>query len=82
MPNDRRTVKVERITSPQDLQALQEKLRQGRDKDKVRIRICMTGCRAHGAEEILKAFREEVGRRKLNAEIVSTGCHDHICRQI
>ena len=75
MPKDRKKQDIKRINKPEELEALREKLKQDRDKDRVRIRICMTGCRAHGAEEILKAFQEEVGKRKLDAEIVSTGCH-------
>jgi len=35
----------------------------------------MTGCRAHGAEEVLKAFEAEIGKRKIPVQIVATGCH-------
>jgi NADH:ubiquinone oxidoreductase subunit F (NADH-binding)/(2Fe-2S) ferredoxin/Pyruvate/2-oxoacid:ferredoxin oxidoreductase delta subunit len=73
MPKRAKT--LDKIKNSKELETLQGKLKRERDRDKVRIRICMTGCRAHGAEEILKAFQEEVGRRKLDAEIVSTGCH-------
>jgi (2Fe-2S) ferredoxin len=75
MPKDRKTENLPSIDNPEDLEALREKLRREKDEDQVRIRICMTGCRAHGAEEILKAFQEEVAKRKLDARIVSTGCH-------
>jgi len=66
---------LQRINEPKELQDLREKLKLQRDKDKVRVRICMTGCRAHGAEEIMKAFETEVKKKKLDVEIVPTGCH-------
>ena len=66
---------LQRINEPKDLQDLRERLKRERDKDKVRVRICMTGCRAHGAEEIMKAFETEVKKKKLGVEIVPTGCH-------
>ena len=69
--------KLSKIADPQALHALRERLVRERDPKKVRVRICMTGCRAHGAEEVLKAFEEEIGRRELagKVEILSTGCH-------
>jgi NADH:ubiquinone oxidoreductase subunit F (NADH-binding)/(2Fe-2S) ferredoxin/NAD-dependent dihydropyrimidine dehydrogenase PreA subunit len=75
MPKDRQTKGIQRIGNPRDLAKLRERLRGQRDNDKVRIRICMTGCRAHGAEEVMKAFQKEVKKKKIDAEIVSTGCH-------
>ena len=66
---------LQRINEPKDLQDLRERLKRERDKDKERVRICMTGCRAHGAEEIMKAFETEVKKKKLGVEIVPTGCH-------
>ena len=66
---------LQRINEPKDLQDLRERLKRERDKDTVRVRICMTGCRAHGAEEIMKAFETEVKKKKLGVEIVPTGCH-------
>jgi NADH:ubiquinone oxidoreductase subunit F (NADH-binding)/(2Fe-2S) ferredoxin/NAD-dependent dihydropyrimidine dehydrogenase PreA subunit len=67
---------AERMTSPSALEALRTRLRAGRDDTRVRIRICDTGCRAHGAEAVMAAFRAELERRALHAvEIVPTGCH-------
>jgi len=63
------------ISSPEDLHKLQEDLKSRRDSEAVRVRICMTGCRAHGAEEVLKAFEAEIGKRKIPVQIVATGCH-------
>ena len=75
------TVRAPGETSPRidDAAALEElrgRLRAQRDESKVRIRICMTGCRAQGAEELMAAFREEIRRRGLSeVELVPTGCH-------
>ena len=43
---------------------------------KTRIKICITGCRAKGALDILKKFKEEVRKENLSGkvEIVPTGC--------
>lgn len=39
------------------------------------IRICMTGCRAHGAKNIHQLFKETIEKRKLeNVEIKPVGC--------
>ena len=68
---------VTKLESPEILRSLRDRLARERDPQRVRVRICMTGCRAHGAEDVLKAFREEIGRRGLggSVDIVSTGCH-------
>lgn len=46
------------------------------DSEKKVVRICMTGCRAHGAEDLLVAFKEHVTKENLNGqiEIRETGC--------
>ncbi|UCF99347.1 MAG: NADH-quinone oxidoreductase subunit NuoF [Spirochaetaceae bacterium] len=75
MPTHRQKNNIQRIDSPKDLHDLREKLKEQRDEGKVRIRICMTGCRAHGAEELMTAFQEEVGKKSLGVEILATGCH-------
>jgi NADH-quinone oxidoreductase subunit F len=52
------------------------------DPDKPVIRICMTGCRAYGAAEVLAAIKEEVIRKGLEdeVEIRETGCHGFCAR--
>ena len=71
------TATVETLARPADLARLRDELRARRDPRRVRIRICMTGCRAHGAEEVMKAFNDEIGRRGLadTVDVVPTGCH-------
>jgi len=66
---------IQKIGNPKNLRDLRERLKRERDGDKVRIRICMTGCRAHGAEEVMNALKQEVTKRQLGVEIVPTGCH-------
>jgi NADH:ubiquinone oxidoreductase subunit F (NADH-binding)/(2Fe-2S) ferredoxin/Pyruvate/2-oxoacid:ferredoxin oxidoreductase delta subunit len=68
---------MERLANPGDLAALRDRLRRARDPNRVVVRICMTGCRAHGAEEVLQAFRQEIDRRGLAAtvDLLATGCH-------
>ena len=58
-------------------QALLEK----KDPKKKRIRICMTGCRAHGAKEIKESLEKEIKVAKIDTEIVPTGCQGFCARQ-
>jgi NADH:ubiquinone oxidoreductase subunit F (NADH-binding)/(2Fe-2S) ferredoxin len=68
---------LQTLTRPEELAALRTRLKEQRDKEKIRVRICMTGCRAHGAEEIMKAFEQQIGKSRLDdrIEIIPTGCH-------
>ncbi len=71
------TATFQRLARPQDLEALRARLRGARDTTRPRIRVCMTGCRAHGAEEVFRAFQEEISKKGLEGrvDLVSTGCH-------
>jgi NADH:ubiquinone oxidoreductase subunit F (NADH-binding)/(2Fe-2S) ferredoxin len=71
-----------KLTSIAELQRLQQSIRQGRDSRRLRVRICMTGCRAFGAVEIRDAFRESVSGNGLagKIDIVETGCHGFCAR--
>ena len=44
--------------------------------DKVKVYICMTGCRALGAEEVYGEFNKQLKSQKLKdkVEIIKTGC--------
>ena len=68
---------MKKLKTPEDLASLRNSLQQTYDPDKLRVRICMTGCRAYGAEEIRDAFVKEISERGLQdkVEIVETGCH-------
>ena len=66
-----------RLASAGALEALRADLTRRRDPRRLRVRICMTGCRAQGAEEVLKAFEAEIARRGLGerVDLLATGCH-------
>jgi NADH:ubiquinone oxidoreductase subunit F (NADH-binding)/(2Fe-2S) ferredoxin len=66
-----------RLAKPAEVASLRERLQAERDPERVRIRICMTGCRAHGAEEVMSAFQAELEKKKLGGavDVVATGCH-------
>jgi NADH:ubiquinone oxidoreductase subunit F (NADH-binding)/(2Fe-2S) ferredoxin/NAD-dependent dihydropyrimidine dehydrogenase PreA subunit len=75
----------EQLPRPADagaLGALRQSLVAGRDPGRVRARICMTGCRAHGAEDVYRAFQEQLASRGLSGamDVVSTGCHGFCAR--
>jgi NADH:ubiquinone oxidoreductase subunit F (NADH-binding)/(2Fe-2S) ferredoxin/NAD-dependent dihydropyrimidine dehydrogenase PreA subunit len=66
-----------RFKSGSDLKSYREKLKQSLDPNRMSIRICMTGCRAYGAEAMRDAFKEELKAQNLadSVDIVETGCH-------
>ncbi len=47
-----------------------------------RVRICLTGCRAYGAEDVRDSFLKELKKKKVQNEIevVETGCHGFCAR--
>lgn len=78
----RREQPVSRFKDPAALAAYREKLKQQYDSQKTRIRICMTGCRAYGAEPLHQALKDEIKSRRLSkqVEVVETGCHGFCAR--
>ena len=67
---------LKRLERIEDLTTLRDELRSRQRPDVVQIRICMTGCRALGAEEVCAAFRKEIEAHGLKdkAVVVETGC--------
>jgi NADH-quinone oxidoreductase subunit F len=67
---------VEKLRNTEALQSLRNELLASTDRDKSCVRICMTGCRAGGAEKVRDALREEVEKQGLGDEvdIRETGC--------
>ncbi len=65
------------LSSPAQLAELRASLQATRDPNKPRIRLCITGCRAFGALDVLDRFREELRQsgREGDLEVVGTGCH-------
>jgi NADH-quinone oxidoreductase subunit F len=67
---------MRRLERIEDLASVREELRARQRPEQVQIRLCMTGCRALGAEEVCSAFRKEIEAQGLQekAVLVDTGC--------
>jgi NADH-quinone oxidoreductase subunit F/NADP-reducing hydrogenase subunit HndC len=67
---------VRRLERIEDLTKLRDELRAGQQPGVAQIRLCMTGCRALGAEDVCAAFRAEIEAQGLQkkAVLVDTGC--------
>ncbi len=69
---------MQKIRTPQELEALRTSLLQRGDLNRPCVRVCLgTGCRARGSLEVIEAFRNEIKKQGLNIEIGAkqTGCH-------
>ena len=67
-----------KLNSPAELFALKERLEKSRNANKTVVTVCAgTGCMACGCEAVLKTFREECEKDRLEneVEIKATGCH-------
>jgi NADH-quinone oxidoreductase subunit F/NADP-reducing hydrogenase subunit HndC len=64
------------LKSYDDLVAMRKLCEEGLKQGKVKVFICMTGCRALGAEEVYGEFKKQLDGQGLNdkVEIVETGC--------
>jgi len=68
---------LKKLSSPQELQQLQESIVKSRNTKKVSVNICGgTGCIALGAKDVISAFQNEVETRGLQdkVEIKVSGC--------
>lgn len=65
-----------KIKSLGDLTALAGKISESKKNIKARVLICMTGCRALGAELVANEFREKLSAASLDdsVEVVEVGC--------
>ena len=69
---------MEKLRSPQELEALRGTCRQPGSGGRPCLSLCAgSGCTASGAQEVLQALRKEVERQGLQdaIEVKSTGCH-------
>jgi NADH-quinone oxidoreductase subunit F len=66
-----------RLRSVSDLAQLRARLEREYDPQRVRVRICMTGCRAFGAVRVRDALASEIAAQGLgqDVELIETGCH-------
>jgi NADH:ubiquinone oxidoreductase subunit F (NADH-binding)/(2Fe-2S) ferredoxin/NAD-dependent dihydropyrimidine dehydrogenase PreA subunit len=69
------------ITGPDALNSFRVKIASEKISQK-QILLCMTGCRALGAEEVGKAFRKKLKLAGLEEkfEVIETGCHGQCSR--
>lgn len=67
---------MEKLSNRKDLENLVNKIKSSVIKDAKVVRVCMTGCRAHGAENLFIAFKDYVKKQNLDKEIEirETGC--------
>jgi len=64
-----------KIRSLKDLETLSQKLALEKQNYKARILVCMTGCRALGAQAISEAFKQKLESLSINdVAVVETGC--------
>jgi len=65
-----------RLENIEQLESLREKVSKALMEPRTRIYICMTGCRALGADEVCKALCAEIEKRNLtgSVEVIETGC--------
>jgi len=65
-----------KIRSIDNLERLRTRILEEGKKYKSRVLVCMTGCRALGAANVVQAFREKLTAASLDSEIavVETGC--------
>ncbi len=64
------------LKSYDDLVAMRTLCEEKLKLDKVKVYICMTGCRALGAEEVYGEFKKQLDEQNLKdkVEIIETGC--------
>ncbi|MHC4363815.1 MAG: (2Fe-2S) ferredoxin domain-containing protein, partial [Planctomycetota bacterium] len=65
-----------KIKSLRDIERLRQELEAGRADYKARVLVCMTGCRALGAQEVASALRAALKGHGLSKQVavVETGC--------
>ncbi|MBE0479930.1 MAG: FAD-dependent oxidoreductase [Dehalococcoidia bacterium] len=68
---------MERLKTPSDLEDYRSFLAGQPGKREICVRICTTGCRAHGALDLRDAMLAEVSSKGLQerVEVRETGCH-------
>ncbi|MCU0600041.1 MAG: FAD-dependent oxidoreductase [Desulfobacterales bacterium] len=68
---------MKKLTSIGQLEWLRNKILAETEKGKTEIHVCMTGCRAYGAAQVMEAIAKEVAKAGISreVEIRSTGCH-------
>lgn len=67
---------MEKLLTRKNFENLMNKISSTINEDTKVVRVCMTGCRAHGAENLFIAFKDYVKKQNLDKEIEirETGC--------
>jgi len=65
-----------KITSLQDIEKLRQQLLSRQQSCKAKVLVCMTGCRALGAQDVCTEFRRQLKLLSLDEQVivVETGC--------
>jgi len=65
-----------KITSLQDIEILRQQLLSRQQSCKAKVLVCMTGCRALGAQDVCTEFRRQLKRLSLDEQVtvIETGC--------
>ena len=73
---------MKRLSSIEELQHFQQAILDSKDPRRLRVRICMTGCRAFGAVDVRDAFKASIAENGLTGkvDILETGCHGFCAR--
>ena len=81
-PKGRRHVLCFWSREAEDLEKLRDRLVATLGHNRSCVRICMTGCRARGAEQVRDAFLEELEKQNLGGvvEVRGTGCQGFCAR--
>jgi len=69
---------MDKINSPNELNAIRQAIIAQRDPDKTCITICTgTGCLAYGTQKMVDSFRAEIDKRNLTGtvDLRTSGCH-------
>ena len=67
---------LKRLKSYEDLISMRKTGNKKLKQEKVKVSICMTGCRALGAQEVYEEFSKQIKKQKLQdkVEVIETGC--------
>jgi len=73
---------MKELLSVNDFNKFQAHVKSGYMTRKHTVLVCMTGCRAYGASDVMAAVRDEVDKQGMTSEVEvrSTGCHGFCAR--
>ena len=66
---------MEKLSSIGQLEWLRNNIISRREADIIEVHVCMTGCRAYGAADVLEALTQEVESQGLARQVGQTAGH-------